>query len=95
LCLNIGMFTVYILRTNLNALYIGQTKNLEKRLEEHTSHSKKSARYLQEYTSFELVYLESYSTRIEAMHRELQLKKWSRKKKEALIAGNLSLLKKL
>jgi len=41
------------------------------------------------------VYSEKYATRSEAMQREMQLKKWSRAKKEALIAGNLELLKKL
>jgi predicted GIY-YIG superfamily endonuclease len=41
------------------------------------------------------VYSEAYSSRIEAMRREKQLKGWTRAKKEALISGNLKLLKKL
>ena len=44
---------------------------------------------------FELVYQEDYVTRIEVMRREKQLKGWTRAKKEALITGNLELLKKL
>lgn len=43
----------------------------------------------------QLVYSEEYATRLEAMHREIQLKGWSRAKKEALITGNLKILKKL
>ena len=79
------MYYVYILRTSSNTLYIGQTNNLEKRLLEHKSKTIKSAKYMRYFDSFELVYSEEYLTRIEAMRREWQLKKWSRKEKEALI----------
>lgn len=89
------MFTVYILRTNSNTLYIGQTNNLQKRLQEHSAHTSKSAKYLNYFDTFDLVYSESYPSRTDAMKREWQLKHWSRKKKEALIAGNKELLKKL
>ena len=81
-------FFVYILRTSSNTLYIGQTNDLEKRLHQHRSKSKKSAKYIRYFVSFELVYKEEYSTRQEAMKREWQLKKWTRAKKEALISGD-------
>ena len=87
--------SVYILRTSSDTLYIGQTNNLEKRIKEHQSKSSKSAKYTRYFQSFELVYLESFLTRAEAMKREWQLKQWSRAKKEALITGNKKLLKKL
>lgn len=89
------MFTVYILKTSSNTFYIGQTNNLEERLRQHRTKTSKSAKYLKYFTSFFLVYQEKFSTRKEAMRREWQLKQWSRVKKEALIAGNLTLLKKL
>lgn len=89
------MFFVYILRTSSNTLYIGQTNNLERRLEEHRNDKSKSAKYIRYFSSFDLVFQEMYPTRKEAMHRENQLKKWSKAKKEALIAENLGLLKKL
>ena len=89
------MFYVYILRTSSNTLYIGQTNNLEKRLKEYQSKTSKSAKYIRYFSSFNLVYSEKHKTRKEAMQREWQLKKWSRKKKEAIIAGSLELLKKL
>jgi len=79
------MYYVYILRTSLNTLYIGQTNNLEKRLKEHQNKSGKSAKYIRYFDSTELVYSEKYLTRKEAMQREAQLKKWSKAKKEALI----------
>ncbi len=89
------VFTVYILRTSLNTLYIGQTNNLNKRIKEHQNRTTKSAKYIKYFASFELVYSEEYLTRIEAMRREHQLKKWTKSKKEALISGNIDLLKKL
>ena len=88
-------YFVYILRTSSNTLYIGQTNNLEKRIREHKNKSSKSAKYIRYFSSFKLVYVEKYPTRKEAMQRELQFKKWSRKKKEALIVGDKILLKKL
>jgi len=86
-------YLVYILRTSSNTLYIGQTNNLEKRIQEHKNKSSKSAKYIRYFSSFDLVYTESYSTRKEAMQREAQLKKWSRKKKDALIHGRKNIIK--
>lgn len=88
-------YFVYILRTSSNTLYIGQTNNLDKRLKEHLDKSSKSAKYIRYFSSSNLVYSEKYETRKEAMQREIQLKKWSKAKKEAIIADNLELLKKL
>lgn len=88
-------YTVYILRTSLNTLYIGQTNNLEKRLKEHQSKGSKSAKYMKYFESFKLVYSEKFPARIEVMRREYQLKHWTKAKKEALISGDLELLKKL
>jgi len=88
------MFYVYILRTSSNTLYIGQTNNLEKRLKEHQNKSSKSAKYIRYFSIFNLVYSEKYPTRTKAMQREAQLKRWSKAKKEAIIAGSLGLLKK-
>ena len=81
------MYFVYILRTSSNTLYIGQTNNLEKRLKEHQSKSKKSAKYTRYFDSVELVYSEEHPTRREAVQREIQLKKLTKTKKEKLISG--------
>jgi len=88
-------YFVYILRTSSDTLYIGQTNNLEKRIKEHQNKTSKSAKYIRYYSSFKLVYSEEYSTRRKAMQREYQLKKWPRSKKEAMIEGELKLLKRL
>lgn len=88
-------YTVYILRTSSNTLYIGQTNNLRKRLKEHQNKTSKSAKYIKYFSSSKLMYSEEYPTRVEAMRREWQLKKWTKVKKEALMKENLELLKKL
>lgn len=65
-------YFVYILRSIKDGkLYIGQTHNLEKRIERHNNgqvRSTKSRRPL------ELIYQETYKTRIETMAREKYLK---------------------
>lgn len=88
-------YFVYILRTSSNTLYIGQTNDLSKRLKEHKEKTGKSAKYIRYFSFFDLVFKEMYSTRKKAMQRECQLKRWSRLKKEALIVGDKSQLKKL
>jgi putative endonuclease len=82
------MFTVYILRTSSNTLYVGQTNDLEKRLEQHLAKSTKGAKYLRLSKSFSLVHSEIYTTRSEAMKREWQLKQLTRKQKDAVIIGD-------
>ena len=79
------MFTVYILRTDKNTLYTGQTKGLVARLGKHAVG--KGAKYLRRFKSFELVYTEKFKTRSEALKREHELKKLSKQEKENLIAS--------
>lgn len=76
-------FVVYILRTSKNTLYTGQTNNLEKRLKKHQSG--KGAKYMRSFENFELVYSEHFSTRSEAMRREIEIKSWPKNKKESLV----------
>lgn len=85
------LYSVYILRTSANTLYIGQTNNLEKRIQEHKSKTSKSAKYMKYFDSFTLVYTEKFATRKEAMQREWQLKQLTKAKKEALIKEIASL----
>ncbi len=79
------MYKVYILRTSKNTLYTGISNNLEKRLEEHKSKSKRSAKYMRSFDSFELVYTEKFRTRSSALKREAKIKKLTKEEKEALI----------
>ena len=86
-------YFLYILRTSSNTLYIGQTNNLDKRIKEHKNKTSKSAKYMRYFNSFELVYSEKHPTRKDVMRRERQLKRLSRKKKEALIRESIGSLK--
>ena len=88
-------YFVYIIRTQNNNLYIGHTNNLNRREIEH-KHFHHGAKFIHDDGSnFNLVFTGKYFTRTEAMKREKQLKGWTRAKKEALITGDLELLKKL
>jgi putative endonuclease len=84
------MYTVYILRTNLDTLYIGQTSDLDKRLKDHREKRGIGSKYVRAFESFELVYTEQFETRSEAMKREWELKQWPKQKKEALIKDSVS-----
>lgn len=88
------MFYLYILRNSANRLYIGHTNNLVRRLQDHHS-SIHGAKFIKDYGDFKLIYIEEFATRSETMSCEKQLKGWTRAKKEALIARDLELLKKL
>lgn len=92
---NIGdMFYLYILRSKFNKLYIGQTNSIPNRQNLHKWGV--AAKFTaQNPGPYSLVHVEEFLTRTEAMHREKQLKKWSRAKKEALITNDLNLLKRL
>lgn len=83
-------YAVYILRTSSNTLYVGQSKNLEKRLEKHKT-KKGGAKYMAYFKSFKLVYQEFHPTRSLALKREYEIKSWRKKDKETFIlAGNKS-----
>jgi predicted GIY-YIG superfamily endonuclease len=74
-------------------LYIGVTYALDQRIDAHQSG--KGADWTRVHPGAQVVYSESYPTLGLARKREIQLKKWSRAKKEALIAGNVAMLKNL
>ncbi|WP_440120343.1 GIY-YIG nuclease family protein [Tenacibaculum sp. Ill] len=80
-------YVVYIITNkNKTTLYIGVTNNLQKRLSQHyfdSEHAKKS--FSGKYNCYYLVYYETFESVNEAIHREKELKKWRREKKEALI----------
>ncbi len=77
------MFTLYILRSLKNHLYVGITKNLQQRIERHKSGN--GAEFTKRNQVFGLVYKEEFPTLLEVRRRESQIKKWRREKKENLI----------
>ena len=81
-----NLYYVYFLKSNNGkALYIGVTNNLLRRIAEHRNTWKTC--FSQKYCCSNLVYFETFSDIRQAILREKQLKKWSRAKKELLIAS--------
>lgn len=67
------MYYVYVLRSlNNKDLYIGLTKDLRKRFEEHNRQKVFSTK---PNTPWVLIYYEAYKSRKDAVRREKQLKK--------------------
>ena len=78
-------YYIYILtNSNHTVLYIGVTNNLERRLFEHRNESVDG--FSKRYHLHKLIYYESTSDIMSALEREKQLKRWTRKKKNDLIA---------
>jgi predicted GIY-YIG superfamily endonuclease len=86
-------FRVYVLRCADGSYYTGHTDNLEKRIGEHRSGL--ISGYTCERLPVELVFSEEFQTREDALSVELQIKGWTRRKKEALIRGDWDGLKRL
>ena len=81
-------FYVYILKCNDRSYYIGHTDNIEKRISEHELNAYEC--YTSNRLPVSLVYIQAFGTRGEALDSERQIKRWNRKKKEALIEQNWS-----
>ena len=79
-------FWVYILECADKSYYTGHTDNLEKRMYEHEQNLWKC--YTSKRLPIKVVYTCEFETRDDALARERQIKGWSRRKKESLIAGD-------
>ncbi|MCR5826493.1 MAG: GIY-YIG nuclease family protein [Oscillospiraceae bacterium] len=73
----------YLLRCADGTLYCGWTNDLEKRLAAHNAGV--GARYTRTRRPVALAYCEVFATKQEAMRREVQLKRLTRREKLALI----------
>jgi putative endonuclease len=76
----------YILKCNDGSLYTGWTNDIVKRLEAHRSG--KGAKYTKGRGPLELVYLERWDTKSEAMRREAYIKSLSKAQKLDLLASS-------
>ena len=87
------MWYVYIVKCKDGTLYAGTTTDVNRRVIEHNR--KKGGGCTRGRLPVELVYKEPVETRSDALKREHQIKRWSRNKKLALIAGDTHNLKQL
>jgi putative endonuclease len=69
------MYYVYILKSLINkTYYIGQTKNLKVRIEQHNSAKKNG--YTKRFAPYVLVYKEEFDNRTDAIKRERLIKSY-------------------
>ena len=87
-------YYVYIVSCSDNSYYTGVTNNPDRRVAEHNEgHDPKS--YTFNRRPVELLFCEMFSDIKQAIAFEKQIKGWSRKKKEAIIAGEWNKLAEL
>ena len=86
-------FWVYVVRCSDGSYYAGHTDNLSKRIGSHQLGEIPG--YTAKRLPVELVYSQECTTREEALGAELQIKGWSRAKKEALIRHEWKVLSRL
>ncbi|PIU40656.1 MAG: endonuclease [Candidatus Omnitrophica bacterium CG07_land_8_20_14_0_80_50_8] len=86
------IWQVYIIECQDGSLYTGVTTDLDRRFKEHHT---KTTHYTSYNPTKQIVYQEPFDSKSTAFKREVQIKRWTRKKKLALIAGDKDLLKKL
>jgi putative endonuclease len=77
-------YFVYIMANwNNKVMYIGVTNDLARRVYEHKN--KLVEGFTEKYNINKLVYYENFFDISEAIHREKELKKWRREKKNKLV----------
>ena len=77
-------YYVYMMSNISNTvLYTGLTNDLERRIVEHRTPDEKS--FTTRYNCHKLVYFEEFSSIVEAISREKQIKSWNRKRKNLLV----------
>jgi predicted GIY-YIG superfamily endonuclease len=86
-------FWVYMLRCRDGSFYVGHTDDLEKRVAEHQAGAIPG--HTKSRRPVTLVYATDTVTRDEALQREMQIKGWTRAKKEALIGADWSSIRQL
>jgi putative endonuclease len=86
-------FWTYMLKCSDGRYYTGHTDNLDHRIGQHQCGQ--GSEFTRCRLPVALAWSEAFGTRIEALEAERIVGGWSRAKKEALIAGNWSLLSHL
>ena len=86
-------FYVYILKCSDGSYYVGHTDDLNKPISEHNVQMIDS--YTKSRLPIEVVFMQHFASSDDAFKAERQIKGWTRKKKEALIAGNWEVVSRL
>lgn len=83
-------FWCYIVRCADGRYYTGHTDMLERRVGQHQAGG--YCKFTSNRRPVELVWCQEFPTRLEALEAERRISPWSRRKKEALIAGDWNAL---
>ncbi|WP_420148763.1 GIY-YIG nuclease family protein [Spirosoma sp.] len=84
--MNNHRYYVYITTNKTcNALYVGMTNDLVRRIQEHFENQGKPETFAGKYCCCNLVYWEAHQYVLNAINREKEIKKWRREKKDVLI----------
>jgi putative endonuclease len=75
---------VYIIETLSNRFYTGITNNIERRFSQHASG--KGAKFFRIDKPKEIIHIEIYENKSQALKRELEIKKMTKKEKLKLIS---------
>lgn len=81
------MYYTYMLRCSDNSIYTGMTNNLENRINEHLSKSKKGAKYTKSHNAIKLEAAWKSNNKSLACKLEYQIKNLTKQQKENLING--------
>ncbi|WP_283636976.1 GIY-YIG nuclease family protein [Aquaticitalea lipolytica] len=84
-------YYVYIIKCSDNSFYTGITNNLDKRFQEHILGKHKDC-YTYKRRPLELKFHETFNDVLQAIYFEKKIKKWTHKKKQALIDGDFNRL---
>ncbi|MFT4285859.1 MAG: GIY-YIG nuclease family protein [Protaetiibacter sp.] len=84
------MIAMYILRCADGSYYVGSARDLEARMQQHAVG--RGSRYTSTRMPVELVFAHECANIAEAYAAEKRVQGWSRRKREALIAGEQHLL---
>jgi putative endonuclease len=87
------MWFVYLLRCSDDSIYCGITNNLDRRIKAHSNG--KGAKFTRSRLPILLIYLEERENRSEALKREYEIKKMSKKDKIILTKNFLDSSKQL
>ncbi len=79
-------YFVYIMTNkHKNVVYVGVTNDIERRVFEHETGETKG--FTKKYNCHYLVYYEHFTSIVDAIDREKEIKKWRREKKDKLISS--------
>jgi putative endonuclease len=79
-------YYVYIMASQRLVLYVGITCDIGRRVLQHKTHA--FGGFTAKYNVTSLAYVERYSSVIQAIRREKELKQWRREKKIALVESS-------